>query len=253
MSSENFAAYASKLRNEALVTMEPQVLAPTVGLPLARVRYPWKNNIVTTLFWVGPKAASAWDGRWTKDFGGFDDPNPRARKGFLPAAFIPRRNPFYCSLPYNDIASGQTKPEARAVIPWFKDTFEREGQSVCRDRWVRIRNRENRDCYAQWSDCGPFGADHWQYVFGDERPRANANQGAGLGISPAVRDYLALASTDVTDWQFVDFKDVPRGPWSIYGENNPFVQHPPEPPAKLVPPAPTEHPAESADQSMIPK
>jgi hypothetical protein len=27
----------------------------------------------------------------------------------------------------------------------------------------------------------------------------------------------------VTDWQFVDFKDVPRGPWSKLGENNTFV------------------------------
>jgi hypothetical protein len=38
-----------------------------------------------------------------------------------------------------------------------------------------------------------------------------------------VRDYLGLSETDVTDWQFVDFKDVPRGPWSKLGENNTFV------------------------------
>jgi hypothetical protein len=27
----------------------------------------------------------------------------------------------------------------------------------------------------------------------------------------------------VTDWRFVDFSEVPRGPWSTLGENNTFV------------------------------
>jgi hypothetical protein len=38
-----------------------------------------------------------------------------------------------------------------------------------------------------------------------------------------VRDDLGLKQTDVTDWRFVDFGEVPRGPWSILGENNTFV------------------------------
>ena len=101
--------------------------------------------------------------------------------------------------------------------------FEREGQSVCRDRWLAIRSRTGRVAYAQWSDCGPFRTDHWEYVFGNERPRPNLNKGAGLDISPAVRDYLGLDGTDVTDWKFVDFRDVPTGPWARYGQNNTFV------------------------------
>ena len=32
-----------------------------------------------------------------------------------------------------------------------------------------------------------------------------------------------LKETDVTDWRFVDLSEVPRGPWSTYGENNTFV------------------------------
>lgn len=28
---------------------------------------------------------------------------------------------------------------------------------------------------------------------------------------------------DVTSWKFADFKDVPPGPWSYYGDNNDFV------------------------------
>ena len=60
-------------------------------------------------------------------------------------------------------------------------------------------------------------------MFGNQRPKPNLNQGAGLDVSPAVRDYLGLKQTDVTDWRFVDFSEVPPGPWSILGENNTFV------------------------------
>ena len=60
-------------------------------------------------------------------------------------------------------------------------------------------------------------------MFGDERPKPSLNGGAGLDVSPAVRDYLGLKQTDVTDWRFVEFREVPRGPWSTLGENNTFV------------------------------
>jgi len=48
-------------------------------------RYPWKKNIVTTVFWVGeqpsgnnpvPNRRSSWDKNWSRSYGGFDDPNP---------------------------------------------------------------------------------------------------------------------------------------------------------------------------------
>ena len=185
---------------------------------------------MTTVFWIGgPKetdgsvrTASAWDSNWIQNYGGVDDPNPSARRNYIPTAFIPRQNPFYCALPYNDVTHGQFKPEAPLVIPWFKHEYRGPGQSVCRDRWIAIR-KGNRTCYAQWEDCGPFRTDHFQYVFGNERPKPNLNHGAGLDVSPAVRDYLGLAPTDVTDWQFVEVRDVPPGPWRSYGENNHFV------------------------------
>jgi hypothetical protein len=206
---------------------------PAFAASAGRSRYPWKTNIVTTLFWIGerpsennptPNHSSSWDANWAQSYGGFDNPDRAARRNFIPVRFTPRQNPFYVALPYNDVTYGTTKPEARMVIPWFREAFEREGQSVCRDRWVAIRNRTGRIAYAQWSDCGPFRTDHWQYVFGNERPRPNLNRGAGLDVSPAVRDYLGLGSTDVTDWKFVDIKEVPGGPWARYGENNTFVQ-----------------------------
>ena len=192
-------------------------------------RFPWKTNIVTTVFWIGerptannptPNHASSWDPNWANAYGGYDNPDPDHRRNFIPVAFTPRQNPFYVALPYNDVTRGTTKPESRLVIPWFKSAFQREGLSVCRDRWVAVRSRDGKVGYAQWSDCGPFRTDHWQYVFGNERPRPNLNNGAGLDVSPALRDYLSLRGTDVTDWKFVDARDVPSGPWARYGENN---------------------------------
>ncbi len=234
-SSTDFARYAMKLRENALLRIEPQVMIPTTGRPSFSGRYPWKTNIVTTVFWVGEQptvnnpvanTSSSWDRQWQSTFGGFDNPDPGMRRNFIPIGFIPQQNPFYCALPYNDVTSGTTKPESRLVIPWFRETFVKEGQSVCKDRWLAIRNpANNRIAYAQWSDCGPFSTDHWQYVFGTDRPRPNLNRGAGLDVSPAVRDYLGLAAKlDVTDWKFVEFREVPPGPWSRYGENNDFVQ-----------------------------
>ena len=195
-------------------------------------KYPWKTKIVTTVFWVGESAtvnnpvhnrSSSWDQNWKESFGGYDNPDPTKRKGFIPAAFAPKLNPFYCALPYNDVTKGGHKPEARSVIPWFRQTFVKDGQSVCRDRWIAIRNSSGRMCFAQWSDCGPYRTDHWEYVFGRARPIPNMNGGAGLDVSPAVRDYLKLNSIDVTDWKFVDFTEIPKGPWSDFGENNEFV------------------------------
>ena len=31
------------------------------------------------------------------------------------------------------------------------------------------------------------------------------------------------ATARLTDWRFVDFKEVPSGPWALYGDNNTFV------------------------------
>ncbi len=229
-SSADFAKYAMKLREQALLKVEPQVFVPTTSRTSIS-RYPWKTRIVTTVFWIGEAAAgnnpvpnikSSWDANWTSNYGGFDTPDSSQRRNYIPVGFTPRQNPFYCALPYNDVTHGQFKPEAALVIPWFKQAFTQQGQSVCKDRWLAIRNG-NRTCYAQWEDCGPFRTDHFQYVFQNERPKPNLNRGAGLDVSPAVRDYLGLQPTDVTDWQFVEVRDVPPGPWRTYGDNNHFV------------------------------
>ena len=194
-------------------------------------RYPWKTSIVTTVFWIGerptrtnpvPNRTSSWDKQWAMNYGGFDDPSPANRSNYRPAKFTPRQNPFYCALPYNDKQRTGHRPEAARVIPWFKEAYQGPAISTCKDRWVAIR-KGNRTAYAQWEDAGPFRTDYWQYVFGNERPKRTLNKGAGLDVSPAVRDYLGLQPTDLTDWRFVDFSEVPRGPWSTLGKNNTFV------------------------------
>jgi hypothetical protein len=196
-------------------------------------RYPWKRNIVTTTFWVGekptrnnpvPNHISSWDARWAENYGGLDTPDRDKRAHFLPVDFTPKQNPFYVALPYNDLTMKGYKPEAPLVIPWFKDGPQAHKKSVCKGRWIAIRHKD-RVAYAQWEDAGPFRTDHWQYVFGDERPKPNLNKGAGLDVSPAVRDFLGMNDTDVTDWKFVDFDEVPTGPWATHGDNNTFVQN----------------------------
>ncbi len=215
----------------------PSVFTPTAPStwqpPDPPHQFPWKSKIVTTVFWIGerptannpvPNRSSSWDANWTSNYGGYDDPNPANRRDLIPVNFTPRQNPFYCALPYNDKAREGHRPEAPNVVPWFKEAYQGPAVSTCKGRWIAIR-KGNRVAYAQWEDAGPFRTDHWQYVFGNERPKPNLNKGAGLDVSPAVRDYLGMQDTDVTDWKFVEFKDVPTGPWAKYGDNNTFVMN----------------------------
>ncbi len=233
-SSEDFDRFARKLRESVLSSLEPKVVVPTTsGMRGVSGRYPWKVNIVSTIFWVGESAgmnnpvhnrSSSWDADWAYHFGGYDNPEPSARTNCLPVGFTPNENPFYVALPYNDISGGHHKPEARSVIPWFAQAFRADGESVCHNRWLAIR-KGNRVCFAQWSDCGPFRTDHWEYVFGNDTPKPNLNHGAGIDVSPAVRDYLGLGPLDVVDWKFVEAREVRSdGPWARLGTNNTVAQ-----------------------------
>lgn len=195
--------------------------------------YPWRLNITATVFWVGEDSTernpvanhkSSWDSAWRENFGGFDNPDPVCRTvDFRPKTFVPRQNPFYVALPYNDVCKGEHKTEASRVIPWFRREYTGKGQSVCKGRWVQIVYNK-RSCFAQWEDCGPFTTEDWPYVFGDKPPVNTQNKGAGIDISPAVRDCLGITGgTAVVHWRFVEFYRIPRGPWSKWGDNNPFV------------------------------
>jgi hypothetical protein len=179
------------------------------------------HNISTTKFWVGENASfanrfisnksSAWDGKWKMHFGGTDD--PKKRKGFRPAAFIPKENPFYCALPYNDMDNnGIRKKGAEQIVCWGKSQTLGLEESMCKNHWVEIIYHK-KVAYAQWEDVGPFGEEDAHYVFGSQAPDADENSNVGLDVSPAVCDYLGLSGLSRTSWIFVNENEVPDGPW----------------------------------------
>ncbi|MFW6138277.1 MAG: hypothetical protein ACOC7U_03800 [Spirochaetota bacterium] len=181
------------------------------------------RDIKTTYFYIGQhdvtrsgvldNGSSAWTEHWIESYGGVDHPDKR--NGYFPADFYPEENPFYCALPYNDIQHQDHKQQVLEIIPWAKKinhSYVFTPISYCKNRWIRIIYR-GKVCYAQWEDVGPFEVDDWEYVFGKKRPKNKRNGGVGLDISPACFQYLGMEDNDYTSWKFVDFKDVPDGPW----------------------------------------
>jgi len=183
--------------------------------------YSLHKNITTTYFWAGEEAGadnknisnlpSAWDEQWVKHFGGVDDPDKR--NGIFPAKFTPKENPFYFALPYNDFdGNGVRKKEVSSLIPWAGSKKWEKLESMCKNQWIKI-TKGGKTAYAQWQDVGPFKEDDGAYVFGTALPKSKINKNAGLDVSPAIKDYLGLSDIDKTDWQFVEAKSVPNGPW----------------------------------------
>jgi len=233
-------ATAKRLNPDLVIRQNPAAAAraalPEVYTPTrprhGLTRFPWKASIVTTVFWIGEPSTgvtaacntkSSWDTAWVASYGGYDDPNPAARKwDFSPKAFEPKQNPFYIALPFNDITNLEV---AATVIPWYASTPRKSRyDSVIKGRWVAVRLGK-KTCYAQWEDVGPFETDDWAYVFGKKpQPKTTMNNGVGLDVSPAVRDYLGLVSGARCDWRFCDVSEVPDGPWRKFGDNNPFVK-----------------------------
>ena len=182
---------------------------------------PVHKNISVTYFWVGEDATkdnkeisnspSAWDEKWVQHFGGVDD--PKKRNNFFPEDFVPKENPFYFALPYDDFdKKGNHKKEIATLIPWSKGKSLGKLESICKNQWIKI-TKGDKVVYAQWEDVGPFKEDDASYVFGNDNPKSKTNKKAGLDVSPAVKDYLSLSDVDKVDWQFVDVSLVPDGPW----------------------------------------
>ncbi|MBT4598233.1 hypothetical protein HN784_05325 [bacterium] len=179
------------------------------------------DNITATIFWVGERASSsnsfisntesAWDEDWSKHFGGVDDPEKRA--GFYPAEFIPKENPFYFALPYNDLDDdGNRKKNANEVVFWETQDSLESHQSILKNRWAKIIAND-KVAYGQWEDVGPFGEDDEVYVFGKKNPKSQKNDNAGIDLSPAISDYLGLNGKEKVSWQFIEEEAVPKGPW----------------------------------------
>jgi hypothetical protein len=182
---------------------------------------PWHVGITATVFWVGEPAssdnggianhASAWDDEWLVHYGGVDDPDVRRGAGL---GFTPRENPFYVALPYNDFAEdGLRKPTASVRVPWAGSRPWAADESMVKNHWVEIRMGEAH-VFAQWEDVGPYLEDDDAYVFGPARPANRVDSGAGIDLSPAVRDALGAGDVSTVDWRFVDRASVAAGPWT---------------------------------------
>ncbi len=148
----------SRVRVESLAFTPSHLRSarPSPGEP-----YPWKRQIVTTVFWIGekpsennpvPNRSSSWDKEWSKSYGGFDDPNPARRQDYTPVKFTPRQNPFYCALPLCAMGRRRTVSHRPLAIRFRQRASEAELEQRRRSRcfsggarlsWFK-RNRRDR-------------------------------------------------------------------------------------------------------------
>lgn len=227
------------------ITESPPVGAAPPGVvspPVATRQYPWHTGIVSTTFWVGeifdPDASdgsqvlSTYDSGWLSSYGGCDGvvvagecrtERRTASNDYFPTGMTPRENPFYLDLPFDDINDGSAFRVRESVIPWAGDAAYRgvggnQDVSLMKNRWVMLR-ANGQTCYGQIQDAGPGVYDDAGYVFGsnDQRPANSRYNGAGMDVSPALNGCLRFADldgdSDRVDWRFVEFADVPAGPW----------------------------------------
>lgn len=214
--------------------------------------YPWHTGIVSTTFWVGeiidPSASdgsqvfSTYDKDWMANYGGCDGvieggvcrADPReSGNGFFPTAMVPRQNPFYLDLPFDDLNNPEAFAIRGKVIPWAQDSGYKgnagdRGFSYMKNRWVELR-KNGRTCFGQIQDAGPAVYNDAAYVFGsdDRRPVNTRFNGAGLDVSPALNACLGYktidGAEDRVDWRFVEPDQVPAGPWTRIITTQPVV------------------------------
>ena len=213
-----------------------------LATPRPDTGYPWHTDIVATTFWVGevfdPHASdgsqriSTYDSDWLGSYGGCDGiadgddcrtEQRTADSDYFPTRMVPRQNPFYLDLPFDDVNDDEGFATRGQVVPWanepaFASIVADRSASLMKNRWVVLR-KDGRVCYGQIEDAGPGEYRDAAYVFGaDDRRPANARyNGAGLDVSPALNGCLGFAdldgNRDRVDWAFVDAADVPAGPW----------------------------------------
>lgn len=216
---------------------------PEPGPAGGGARSPWHTSIPVTTFWVGevldPQASdgsqriSTYDSRWLTSYGGCDGVVTQAgsceteqrhpEDGWWPTQMMPRENPFYLDLPYDDVNDPTGFARRCEVVPWADEVghprcTDRD-HSYLKNRWVEVRGPSGRTCFGQVQDAGPAVYDDARYVFGedDARPASPEYAGAGMDVSPALNGCLGLSELDgegdLVDWRFVEAGAVPEGPW----------------------------------------
>src|SRR2546427_13169379 len=112
-----------RFTNVSSIAFSPRQLAG--NRPGPGQRFPWKSQIVTTVFWIGekpsgnnpvPNRISSWDKEWTKNYGGLDDPYPARRSKYIPGKFTPRQNPLYFAPSHNEKEKKGPRPPPPRVV-----------------------------------------------------------------------------------------------------------------------------------------
>ena len=192
--------------------------------------YPVHPGVPASVFRVGvtlpgqgvdaQSLSSGWDRSWAAHYGGCDgygsvgascrsDLTARTAPDWFPVSLVPKENPYYVGLPYNDLGDPQ-----RAAVPWARDRGFAEHLrdrtfSFVKNRWVQVTGASG-SCYAQVEDTGPGGSDPG-YVLGAARPA----RVPALNLSPALARCVGVtepAAVTRVDWTFVD--RPPAGPWT---------------------------------------
>ena len=147
--------------------------------------------------------------------------------GYFPTQFVPKENPFYLDLPYDDLNDAVAFSNRCQDIPWANEKSyvghcTDKNFSYMKNRWVKMIGPNGNTCYGQIEDAGPShdGLYHdTKYVFGigDTRPLQKEFNNAGLDVSPALNGCLGFSELDGQDdkvsWQFINDTSVPDGPW----------------------------------------
>ena len=148
-----------------------------------------------------------------------------AANGYFPLHMTPLENPFYLDLPFDDVNNAQAFAQRCAVVPWAQQMDPSGAHcadktfSYMKNMAVELVGANGQHCIGQVEDAGPHEYDDTAYVFGanDARPHSRAFNGAGMDISPALRDCLGInqlnGDTATADWRFIDPAQVPDGPW----------------------------------------
>ena len=220
--------------------------------------YPWRTYILTTEFWIGEGATpissttnvqSSWDEEWMQKNHGTDSPSNR--NGYASGGHASTLNPFYCALPFNDLAFPD---KAQNWLPhgWYRRPTEGKQISACQHRWVEIKNSRGDICFAQWEDVGPLTYDDAEYVFGGARPRGLGSDHAGLDVSPACYEYLGLNDRNrFTAWKFVDESDVRPGAWLKLDEQAVIFTALEQLKNRPIPAAPIQRSSEPSDDPLL--
>ena len=212
-----------------LTPMTPTADSLTETLPAGK--YPWHEEIIATVFWVGEEAGeendfidnifSAWMTDWVSAFGGVDTPDERNPQNvFHPAGFTPRENSFYLALPASEFDETGVILGAREASPWTEEPISSE-ESLFKNRWVEVMVRtpdgKSVSCFGQWEDTGPGFDLQYEYVFGNAPVDNDFGLGAGIDLSPALAICLGAeipsSWSGEVSWRFADADEVSDGPW----------------------------------------